>query len=73
MDEAARFESIEETILPSLSLVLDGLIEAAALARPGVDAGHYALELKAIGAQLEALRQHVEDAASPQAQDVRAA
>jgi hypothetical protein len=73
MDEAAQFESIEETILPSLSLVLDGLIEAAALARPGVDAAHYAVELKAIGEQLEALRRHVEEAAAPQVQDVRAA
>ncbi|HEY0312062.1 MAG TPA: hypothetical protein VGC56_06155 [Allosphingosinicella sp.] len=73
MDETAQFESIEETILPSLSLVLDGLIEAAALARPGVDAAHYAVELKAIGEQLEVLRRHVEDAAAPEVQDVRAA
>jgi hypothetical protein len=49
------FERIEETILPSLSAMLDTLLEAAALARPGTDADVYAAELRTIGFELEAL------------------
>ena len=37
-------ERIEETILPSISMMLDTLLDAAALARPGVDAEIYAAE-----------------------------
>jgi hypothetical protein len=54
------FDSIEETILPSLSMMLDTLLEAAALARPGVDAEAYAAELRMIGFQLESLTRDVE-------------
>jgi hypothetical protein len=60
----AAFETIEETILPSLSLVLDSLIEAAALARAGVDAEVYAAELRNISAELETLTREVEAASS---------
>ena len=49
------FERIEETILPSLSLVHDTLLEAASLARPGQDAAVYAAELRTIALQLETL------------------
>jgi hypothetical protein len=58
LDEA--FERIEESILPSLSLILDSLLDAAALARPGVDADIYAAELRTIGAELESLTRQVE-------------
>jgi len=58
LDEA--FERIEESILPSLSLVLDSLLDAAALARPGVDAEIYAAELRTIGAELESLTRQIE-------------
>src|SRR3569833_3175855 len=58
LDEA--FERIEESILPSLSLVLDSLLDAAALARPGVDAEIYAAELRTIGAELESLPRQLE-------------
>jgi hypothetical protein len=54
------FERIEETILPSLSMMLDTLLEAAALARPGHDADVYAAELRTIGCELEALTRAVE-------------
>ena len=64
------FERIEETILPSISMMLDTLLEAAALARPGVDAEHYAAELRTIALQLEALTQQVE-AISPSHIDPR--
>jgi hypothetical protein len=62
LDEA--FERIEETILPSLSLMLDTLLDAAALARPGKDGEAFAAELRTLGLQLEALTRQVE-AASP--------
>jgi hypothetical protein len=54
------FERIEETILPSLSLMLDTLLDAAALARPGFDAEVYAAELRTLGCELEALTREVE-------------
>ncbi|MEA3050737.1 MAG: hypothetical protein QOG84_2573 [Sphingomonadales bacterium] len=54
------FERIEETILPSLAMMLDTLLEAAALARPGHDAEIYAAELRTIGCELEALTREVE-------------
>jgi hypothetical protein len=54
------FERIEETILPSISMMLDTLLDAAALARPGVDAEIYAAELRTIALQLEALTRQVE-------------
>lgn len=62
LDEA--FERIEETILPSLSLMLDTLIEAAALARPGKDGEAFAAELRTLGLQLEDLTRQIE-AVSP--------
>jgi hypothetical protein len=62
LDEA--FERIEETILPSLSLMLDTLLEAAALARPGKDGEVFAAELRTLGLQLEELTRQVE-AVSP--------
>jgi hypothetical protein len=58
LDEA--FERIEESILPSLSLVLDALLDAAALARPGADAEIFAAELRTIGAELESLTRQIE-------------
>ena len=54
------FERIEGTILPSISMMLDALLEAAALARPGIDADVYAAELRTIALQLEALTKQVE-------------
>jgi hypothetical protein len=59
LDEA--FERIEETILPSISMMLDTLLDAAALGRPGIDAEIYAAELRTIGLQLEALTRQVEE------------
>ena len=44
LDEA--FERIEETILPSISLMLDTLLDAANLAKSGIDADIYAAELR---------------------------
>jgi hypothetical protein len=74
LDEA--FERIEESILPSLSMMLDTLLEAATLARPGHDGEVFAAELRTLALQLEALTRQVE-AASPAARidsaDYRAA
>ncbi len=54
------FERIEETILPSISMLLDALLDAVTLARPGTNAEVFAAELRTIGLQLEALTQQVE-------------
>ncbi|HEX8621365.1 MAG TPA: hypothetical protein VF718_05280 [Allosphingosinicella sp.] len=54
------FERIEETILPSLSLMLDAMLDAAALARPGHDGEVFAAELRTLGFQLEELTREVE-------------
>lgn len=62
LDEA--FERIEESILPSLSMMLDTLLEAATLARPGHDGEAFAAELRTLGLQLEALTRQIE-AVSP--------
>jgi len=62
LDEA--FERIEETILPSLSMMLDTLLEAAALARPGKDGEAFAAELRMLGIQLDAVTRQIE-AVSP--------
>ena len=53
-------ERIEGTILPSLSLMLDTLLDAAEVARPGVDADIYAAELRTVALQLEALTRQIE-------------
>jgi hypothetical protein len=58
------FDRIEETILPSLSMMLDTLLEAAALARPGEDGEVYAAELRTIALELEDLTRQIE-AVSP--------
>jgi len=39
---AGAFESIDRSILPSLTSLLDNLLDSAALARPGVDADLHA-------------------------------
>lgn len=46
---------LDAPILPSLSRLLYGLLDSAALARPGHDAEAYAAGLRATAAQLEAL------------------
>jgi hypothetical protein len=72
-DLEEAFERIEETILPSLSMMLDTLIEAAALARPGHDAEVYAAELRTIGCELESLTREVEALHDAAEQPARAA
>jgi hypothetical protein len=54
------FERIEETILPSISMMLDALLDAATAAQPGIDAHVHAAELRTIALQLEALTRQVE-------------
>ena len=67
LDEA--FERIEETILPSLSMMLDSLFDAAALGRPGIDADAYAGELRTLGRQLETLTRELATVAGAAAAD----
>jgi hypothetical protein len=54
------FERIEGTILPTISLMLDTLLDAASLARPGIDAAAYQAEIRTIALELEGLTRQVE-------------
>ena len=58
LDEALN--RIEETILPSISMMLDTLLDAAALAQPGFDAEAYAADLRSMAAQLETITRQME-------------
>jgi hypothetical protein len=48
-------DRIDLAILPSLSRLLDGVIDSASLARPGVDAETYAAGLRRNARQVEQL------------------
>ena len=68
MDSAAQtldraFEQIEGSILPSLSLLLDALLDSAASARPGIDARVHAAEITTLALHLEHLRREVDKVA----------
>ncbi len=54
------FCEIEEAILPSISMMLDTLLDAAALAQPGFDAEAYAADLRSMAAQLETITRQME-------------
>jgi hypothetical protein len=54
------FERIEGTILPTISMMLDTLLDAASLAQPGIDSTVYAAELRTVALQLEDLTRQVE-------------
>ena len=58
LDEA--FASLEESIFPGIAAMLDSLIEAASLCRPGIDAEVHAVDLDTIALQLETLTRQVE-------------
>jgi hypothetical protein len=53
-------ERIEEAVLPSLSAMLDSLLDAASLARPGTDAETYAAELRTLALELESITRQME-------------
>ena len=48
-------DRIDVAILPSLSRLLDGVIDSAALARPGVDAEEHSAGLRKTARQVEQL------------------
>jgi hypothetical protein len=54
------FGEIEESILPTLSTMLEALIEAAALARSGEDQEAFAAEIRSLAVQLEKITLQVE-------------
>ena len=58
VDEA--LDRIEATILPGISMMLDTLLDAATLARRGIDTEIYPAELRRVALQLEALTRQVE-------------
>ncbi len=65
LDEA--LDRIESTILPSISLMLDTLLDAAALAGPGVNGAVYAAELRTVALQLEELTRQMDGLTPPAA------
>ena len=52
---AQALERVEEAILPRLSLMLDSLLDAASLARPGIDADAYASEIRTLATELDSI------------------
>ena len=52
---ADALERIDQTVFPNLSRLLDGVLDSAALARPGVDALGYADALRASAGQVAQL------------------
>lgn len=54
------FASLEESIFPGIAAMLDSLIEAAALCRPGLGAQVQAVDLDTIALQLETITRQVE-------------
>jgi hypothetical protein len=65
MDTA--LESIEASILPANAILLDGLLDSAVLAVPGLDAAAYADELTILSRQVEDLIARVAALAPAQA------
>ncbi len=63
-------DSIDQAILPNLSRLLDGVLESAALARPGVDAEAYSAGLRRTARQMDQLTRLVALVA-PHAQPAR--
>jgi hypothetical protein len=51
----SALERIDQTVLPNLSRLLDGVLESAALARPGIDALQHAEALRHSAAQVAQL------------------
>ena len=51
----SALERIDQTVLPNLSRLLDGVLDSAALARPGVDALAYADALRESAVQVAQL------------------
>jgi len=47
--------AIDRAILPSLSQLLDGVLDSAALARPGIDAEAYSADLRRTARQVDQL------------------
>jgi outer membrane murein-binding lipoprotein Lpp len=65
MDSAApsldtAFDELEASILPNLSLILDGLLDAAGTARAGIDAHRYATEIRMLSLGVAELTRQVE-------------
>jgi hypothetical protein len=65
-------DRIEASILPSLSLLMDGLLDAATIARAGTDAAHYAAEIRNLSCGLAELTRQVEALAPLAPQPVQA-
>jgi hypothetical protein len=58
LEQAA--ERTEAAVLPSLPMMLDSLLDAASLARPGIDADAYAVEIKTMALELYSITRDLE-------------
>lgn len=67
----AGFGEIEGAILPTLSTLLDNLLDAAALAVPGLDADRHAAELRRLSVQVADLGWRIEAIKPVEAQPAR--
>ena len=66
-------ERIESAILPRIACLLEGLVDTAALARPGVDAENYAVEIRTLTLQVEELARQMKAVTPAPAQPAAAA
>lgn len=57
---AEGFETLEAAVLPTVSGMLDAMLEAASLARAGCDADRHADALRMLAGQLEAVTGEIE-------------
>lgn len=63
LDDA--FKVVEEGIMPSVSMMLETLIEAAVSGTPGVDAELYAAELRSMGNQMARITREIQTMCGP--------
>lgn len=64
-DLSRAFDEIEGAVLPSIGLLLDSLLDAAASARAGIDANVQAHELRMLAAHVADLTRQVETLTPP--------
>ena len=71
--DVIALDPIERSVLPSLSLALDALIETASLARPGIDADAHAAAVRSLAGELDSLGRAFAALAVPAREDYPAA
>jgi hypothetical protein len=70
--EHRNIARIEESILPSVSMLLDTLLDTAAAARPGIDSDAHATEIRTLASYVDYLSRQVAAISPLAAQRARA-